>query len=306
MPARRTPLIRTLVVSGLLVGGMAVAGCGGSGDSPAAATTAPAATTTPATSELNGLTAKEVFDKNRWRRKRIGQHPARALRVTRPIEIDMVLKADGGGAGSIGLSGSTFEIVVNGQDMYFKADDAFYRNSLGDGYTAEVAALIGGKFLKGSVTDPRLADFANFGDLNEFMQGTLSPEGDISRIDGKTINGVPTVGLHDDDPDDGGSLFVADDGTNLPVAIEPDQTKGESGQITSPSGTPRSRLPCRPRIRSWTSRSSAETSRLSCDLSPTDPSPTAREGSDRRALPRAAGHRDPRARRASVSRALQP
>ena len=189
MPARHTHVIRTLVVSGLLVGGMALAGCGGSDSRPATSTTASPATTAPATSELEGLSAQDVFAKTS-----AAAQAAQSVHIAgtgtsggQPIKIDMVLKSGAGGSGSIGLNGSTFEVVVDGQDMYFKADDAFYRNSLGDAYTTAVAALIGGKFLKGPVSDPRLTDFANFGDLKTFMKGTLSPDGAISRIAGKTI-----------------------------------------------------------------------------------------------------------------------
>lgn len=221
---------RMIVVAALAVIGVWLAGCGG-GEEPAGGASTVA---TAATSPLQGLSADQVLAKAKQAALAATSVHAAGAGTSGgdELQIDLRLKAGEGGSGTIGVDGATFEIVVKGQDLYFKTGEEFFKSTLGDAYTPDVAKLIVGKFLKGSVTDPRFSNFADLTDLNAFMKNTLKPEGAISRANGKPVGGVPTVALNDD-AKDGGTLYIADDGTNLPLAIEPNAgDSGNSGSIT--------------------------------------------------------------------------
>ena len=226
----RTTATRLVLVATLAITVAWFTGCGG-GDEPS---NRPTTVATTASSALAGLSADEVLAKARdAARAATSVHAAGAgTSDGDALRIDLRLKAGDGGTGTIGVGGVTLEIVVKGQDLYFKADEDFFKNALGAAYTAQVAQLIDGKFLKGAISDPRFGDFANFADMRAFMESTLKPDGAITRVDGKPIGGIPTVGLNDKAAD-GGTMYVADDGTNLPLALEPGSSGGgTSGSIT--------------------------------------------------------------------------
>jgi hypothetical protein len=130
------------------------------------------------------------------------------------VGIDMVFTRAGTGKGTFTSSGVTFDIALIGDTAYIKGNAAFMKQLLGPAYTKDLAATIGDKYISGPPSDPRLASLADFDD----NQGTTNT----------------------------GTMYVANDGTDLPVALNShDGSKdggvlnfdqwGTVGEITAPS-----------------------------------------------------------------------
>ena len=213
--SRRWPAFVALLVVGA-VGSILFAGCGGDVDNPGAPSTG------AATSALEGLTADQVLA-----RTKAAAASAKSVHVTgdiaeqgQSISIDLQLAGVARGAGTVIQDGGRIDLVRVGNDLYFKADDKTLNRTVAEG-NAEIVKLIGGRYIKASVDTEGFADFAGLLDFVEFVNGALSPDGTISRVDGKPIDGVATVALKDNDATSGGLLYVADSGEPYPLRIEP-------------------------------------------------------------------------------------
>ncbi len=201
------------LVSGVL------AGCGGSDTKPPSTAST---SSTAATSTLAGLTADQVLAKAKE-----AAQSAKSVRVKgeisqdgQSITIDLRLAGVARGSGTLTLDGGRIDVVRIGNDIYFKADAKTLGQTVAQG-NDQLIKLIAGRYIKASVTTPGFANFAGLLDLVEFEKGVLSPDGKISRTDGKPVGGVPTVGLKDNDANDGGILYVADQAKPYPLRIEP-------------------------------------------------------------------------------------
>ena len=200
-------------------GVLTFAGCGGSGTktaTPAATTTAPAAT-----SSLAGLTADEVLAKTK-----AAAQSATSVHVKgdvsdsgQSIKIDLQLAGVARGSGTVIQNGGRIDLVRDGNDIYFKADEQTLSKTVAQG-NASIVKLIAGRYIKATVTTSGFDSFAGLLDLVEFVKGVLSPDGKVSRVDGKVVSGVATVGLKDNAATGGGILYVADAGEPLPLRIE--------------------------------------------------------------------------------------
>jgi hypothetical protein len=206
-------------------------GCGGGSETTSATTTA-ATTSTASTSALAGLSADQVLAKSK-----AAATSAKSVHVVGQIvqssgntAFDLKLTDQPGATGTIELGGGKVEIVRIGGDVYFKADEKTLASGLG-GNSAELAKLVAGRYIKGPLTDPRLTGFTQLTSLKDFTANVLDPSGSISRVDGKPIDGVPTVGLRNDNKDNGGTLYVADEGEPFPLLIEALTGRSDTGNL---------------------------------------------------------------------------
>lgn len=138
------------------------------------------------------------------------------------VEIDMRFTRDVGGQGTFASGALRFEIVTTANDIYIKGGDAFYKQALGASYTANVSTLLAGKWIKAPKNDGRFGSLASITDMDGFLAQSLDPESDVTKADGKPIDGIPTVALRDGSGNGAGILYVANDGTDLPVSIQPE------------------------------------------------------------------------------------
>lgn len=205
---------RVAVAAAIAATALSLIGCGSSSSSPATE----GGTTAPAKSALEGLSADEVLAKAKEATSTQSSVHVKGEGTSdgQPLNIDLRFVRGTGGGGTFGIGGGTVDIVAKGEDVWVKGDEAFYKAAIGPQYTDAVAAIIGGKFLKSTKSDPRLGALAGIVDIQGFLNDTLTPKGAISRVDGKPVDGVATVGLKSDE----GVLYVADDGSNLPLMIE--------------------------------------------------------------------------------------
>jgi hypothetical protein len=201
------------------------AGCGGgsdtASDTASVTTSAATSTTSSSTSALAGLSAEQVLEKSK-----AAAAAAKSVHVVGQIvqstgttAFDLTLTDQPAATGTIKLGGGTVEIVRIGGDVYFKADEKTLASGLG-GSSDELAKLVSGRYIKGPLTDPRLAGFTQLTSLKDFTGNVLTPSASISRVEGKEVDGVPTVGLRNDNKENGGTLYVADAAEPYPLLIE--------------------------------------------------------------------------------------
>jgi len=228
--ARRGAAIATAGLAAVFLAG----GCGGGSETTSATTTVSTASTTstPSTSALAGLSAEQILTK-----AKAAATSAKSVHVVGQIvqssgttAFDLKLTDQPGATGTIELGGGKVEIVRIGGDVYFKADEKTLASGLG-GTSAELAKLVAGRYIKGPLTDPRLTGFTQLTSLKDFTANVLDPSGSISRVDGKPVDGVPTVGLRNDDKDNGGTLYVADEGEPFPLLIEALTDRSDTGNL---------------------------------------------------------------------------
>ena len=216
--SRLRRLTIALAGAGALVSGV-VAGCGGGDTKPAS----PSSTATSAApSALEGLTADQVLDKTK-----AAAQSAKSVRVKgdiseegQSITIDLKLAGVARGSGTVIQNGGRIDLVRIGNAIYFKADEKTLNTTIAQG-NPQIVKRIAGRYVKATADTPGFDSFAGLLDFVEFVKGVLSPDGTISRVDGKPVSGVPTVGLKDNDADSGGVLYVADKDEPYPLRIAP-------------------------------------------------------------------------------------
>lgn len=202
------------------------AGCGGGNGGDGGATAA----TTAQPSALEGLSAEQVLEKARAAAKAAKSvHVTGEVKGTPSLTLDLTLAGATGGRGAIEINGGHVDVVLIGEDVYFKADRQILTQAIGAG-GEEAVKLIGDRYIKAKATDERFKEIANFVNLEGFVEQLLTPEGTIKRVDGKPVDGVRTVGLLDQDKQNGGTMYVADEGTPYPLLLE-SPSAGQQGNV---------------------------------------------------------------------------
>jgi hypothetical protein len=214
------------------LGVLGLAACGGGDDTGGSgASTTATQSGGGGGSQLEGLSAQEVLDKAKEAAKSAKSvHVAgEATDDSGTAKLDLTLTSDGG-FGSVEQVQGEVDVVLIGNDVYAKLDEKLLASTVGAG-NEEIAKLVGGKWIKAAADSPQFSSFADLVKLSSFIDGVLSPEGEITREEGKEISGTPTVALKDGGSD-GGLLYIADEGKPYPLAIEPGAGSGDSGQVT--------------------------------------------------------------------------
>jgi hypothetical protein len=130
------------------------------------------------------------------------------------LGIDLHIKKDAG-VGRLSLDGGTLDVVRIGSTSYFRGDATALQAS---GASAAQAALVAGKWIKGSSSSGAFQAFSSFLDLTQLMNNILDPSGSVTVGDTSTVNDVKTVALVDNGSS-GGTLYIALQGKPLPVKI---------------------------------------------------------------------------------------
>jgi hypothetical protein len=136
-----------------------------------------------------------------------------------PLKVDIRIEGTKGGTGSMTIQGSHVDIIRVGNEAYIKGSEEFYKQVAG----SAAAALLKGKWLKGSATKGDLASLAALTSMDELFAAALKPGGKITKGKETTIDGQKVIELTSSE---GGSLFIATTGEPYPVEIS--QTSGNS------------------------------------------------------------------------------
>ncbi|MEO6606395.1 MAG: hypothetical protein ABIN55_12330 [Aeromicrobium sp.] len=137
------------------------------------------------------------------------------------IEIDLEFAGEDG-SGTIEVDGT--EITLLGVDgaAYFKAGPELFSSFGADG--AQVARLIGDKWIVIDENASNFSDFASFVGRDAFFKSLLDPEGKVTKGKEKKIDGVDTIGLETKS----GTLYV-DVESGRPISL---QKSGDGGTLS--------------------------------------------------------------------------
>jgi hypothetical protein len=209
---------------------MLVAGCGSTSTTSGSA--GPAATTTAAASVENGvdkLSATEILAK-----AQAALSKAKSVHISgtsssegEELRLDIQVGGAEGGKGTIVTGNNRIEVIRIGQTIYLKADGAALGGLTGN---PEADKLFAGKYMKGSATDPKLKDLADFTSLTGMATNILKPDGTLTKGQRKTIHGVPAIGLVDDSVD-GGVMYISLQGEPVPLQLAPGPKSKEQGNL---------------------------------------------------------------------------
>ncbi|MFE0728486.1 hypothetical protein [Streptomyces antibioticus] len=137
----------------------------------------------------------------------------------RTYKLDMRLKA-GGGSGSVTAEGSTFHLLKVDDQLFLKADAAFWKHEDAKPGAADKAAAdkLDGKYVKVPTGDPSYKKFSGFTDKDLLLDGLLTLHGAV-RTDGHhEQSGVRTIRITGDGGD-GGTLDVSLEGEPYPLRL---------------------------------------------------------------------------------------
>jgi hypothetical protein len=137
-----------------------------------------------------------------------------------PLTLDLTIVKGKGGKGEMSESHLKFEIIRVGGTAYIKGSDEFLRKFAG----SAAAALLKGKWLKGSATKGDLSALAPLTDISKLFNGALGSHGKLRNKGETTYKGHKAVAI--EDTTQGGTLYVAATGTPYPIAIEGGKSKG--------------------------------------------------------------------------------
>lgn len=141
-------------------------------------------------------------------------------------KLDMRLKDDGG-TGSVTAEGAAFELLRIGEQLYLKADTAFWDPEGGEG-DAAAAGKLDGKYVKVPEGDPSYKRFSGFTDKDVLLDSLLTLHGTLKNDGRHEQSGVRTVRITGDQGS-GGTLDVSLEGKPYPLRLV---RGGDAGTLT--------------------------------------------------------------------------
>ncbi|TDW84108.1 hypothetical protein EV137_6912 [Kribbella pratensis] len=253
-------MLKRRTAAGAMVGVLVVlvAGCQGSDPAtsdnlgttptptPTATSVTPSPVVTPSTppastpaSTIAGLSSAKILAKTQAAAK-----AATSVRMKGSMTDDgdrIVLDirlAKAGGQGTMSINGAAFSLIVLDKTAYLKISDKFWRAQIKKKADADaVIGLVGGRWIKTSLTDQDLGELAAFASKPKFFDTLFEPTGTLRKTAPRTVDGVTAIGLRDTD----GTLWV-DTVTARPVRLESSGTDAltfsEYNQVATPKAPP--------------------------------------------------------------------
>src|SRR3954447_952464 len=137
-----------------------------------------------------------------------------------PLKIDVTIANGKGGKGTLAEHGLTFDLVRIGETAYIRGSDAFLKQFAGPA----AAALLHGKWLKGSATSGQLAALTPLTDADQLFKAALGQHGKLKNNGEVDFNGDRAVEI--EDTTQGGKLYVAANGNPFPIALRGGSQQG--------------------------------------------------------------------------------
>ncbi|MFG2294759.1 hypothetical protein [Streptomyces sp. NPDC048603] len=166
------------------------------------------------TNGVGKLSAEQIEDK-----ARAAADGADSVRLSgtvvsggKSFTLDMRLKSDGG-SGEVKSKDSTFRLLRVGEQLYLKADAAFWGQS-------EAAGKLGDKFVKVPEGDPSYKQLRGFTDMDVMLDGLLGLHGKLAKGAAYTTVGHTRSVMVTADKGAGGRLTVSLEGTPYPLRME--------------------------------------------------------------------------------------
>ena len=123
-----------------------------------------------------------------------------------------------GGTGSVTSKQNTFALLRIGDELFLKADAAFWKDEKADDESNEAAGKLGGKYVKVPEDDPTYQQMRGFTEKETLLDGLLALHGKINKGDRDAIGGVRTVQIVGG-KGEGGALDVSLKGTPYPLRV---------------------------------------------------------------------------------------
>jgi len=137
-----------------------------------------------------------------------------------PIKLDLWV-GDGKGKGHLEEGGVAFDIVRVGNTVYVKGGSAFWTRFGG----AAAAALLHDKWVKVPTTQAQVKSIIGLTDKSLFLASILGQHGKIENRGIVDYQSEKVVEIRD--TTQGGSLYVASEGTAYPVAVKGGRNQGD-------------------------------------------------------------------------------
>ncbi|MEU9763687.1 hypothetical protein [Streptomyces sp. NPDC047985] len=134
-------------------------------------------------------------------------------------KLDMRLRGDGG-AGSVALKDTTFELLRIGDELYLKADAAFWSHEEKPGADTaageDAADKLQNKYVKVPKDDPTYKQLRGFTDKKTLLDGVLNLHGTLNKGERTKVGAARTIQIMGG-KGEGGTLDVALEGTPYPL-----------------------------------------------------------------------------------------
>ncbi|MFH8755477.1 hypothetical protein [Streptomyces atroolivaceus] len=171
------------------------------------------------TNGVGKLTASQIDKK-----ARAAADAADAVRLTGKLVskggtyvLNMQLSGNGG-TGSVTSRQNTFALLRVGDELFLKADAAFWKDEKADDESDQAADKLGGKYVKVPEDDPTYQQLRGFTEKKTLLDGVLGLHGKINKGARDTIGGVRTVQIMGG-KGEGGTLDVSLKGTPYPLRV---------------------------------------------------------------------------------------
>ena len=99
------------------------------------------------------------------------------------------------GGGTVGVNGATFQTVLDGQEVYLKADAATWTKSA----NPAVAQLLANRWLKTTTSDQNFSSFAKLLDISQLVTN-LKASGTVTKEATTKVDGISVIPLKDNGP----------------------------------------------------------------------------------------------------------
>ncbi|WP_243741130.1 hypothetical protein [Streptomyces sp. 8K308] len=193
-------------------------GCGGEEDPDAG------------TNGLASLTPAEIEE-----RAEAAAGEATAVRLSGTVitegesfRLDVRLGVDGGFGEVSAEGGETFELLRVEQDLYMKADAAFWESEgIPEELESDPAETLEGMYVRVAEDDPAYEQLTAFTDMNVLFDNLLTLDGEREVGERGEVDGTQTISVLADGGA-GGTLDVALIGTPYPLRL---QRPGEAGEL---------------------------------------------------------------------------
>jgi hypothetical protein len=139
-----------------------------------------------------------------------------------PLKIDLWV-GHAKAKGHLEEAGAGFDVIRVGKTIYVKGSDAFLKTFAG----ATAVTLLHGRWIKGTTSDAQLGALAPLTDIQQLFQGVLGQHGKIENRGESDYKGQKAVEIRD--TTQGGSLYVAAEGTAYPIALAGGKEQGDIG-----------------------------------------------------------------------------
>lgn len=144
----------------------------------------------------------------------------------RTYKLDMRLKEgegkEGGGIGRLSSKESSFEMLRVGDDLFLKADAAFWASQKGEKPSksdSEAASKLGDKYVKVPNGDPAYKKLSGFTDMRVLLDGLLTLHGKLTTGARSAVGGVRTIRI-EGGGGSGGALDVSLEGVPYPLRLQ--------------------------------------------------------------------------------------